>query len=77
MNEKFLHHIWLYKMYKPGLYTTIKGEPVEIIHPGFHNKDAGPDFFNAKVKIGDTLWAGNIEIHQNASDWQKHGHHQK
>ena len=33
----------------------------------------GPDFFNAKVKIGGTLWVGNIEIHK-ASDWYLHGH---
>ncbi|WP_083985203.1 DUF2851 family protein [Geofilum rubicundum] len=75
MNEHFLHHLWRFKLYQPGLYKTVKGEPIDIIHPGFHNTDAGPDFFNAKVKIGDTLWAGNIEIHQKSSDWHKHGHH--
>ncbi len=75
MNEDFLHHLWLYKLYQSGLHTTTKGEPIEFIHPGYHNTDAGPDFFNAKVKIGNTLWAGNIEIHQKSSDWFKHGHH--
>jgi len=42
---------------------------------GILNTDSGPDFFNAKIKINDTVWAGNIEIHINASDWFKHNHH--
>jgi len=74
MNEDFLHHLWLYKLYKPALYFTTNGEDLEIINPGQHNTDAGPDFFNAKIKIGNTLWAGNIEIHRKSSDWFKHGH---
>src|SRR3712207_9381922 len=58
-------------------YTTLfrsDGRGVEIIDPGLHNTDAGPDFFNAKVKIADTLWVGNVEIHDRASDWYRHGH---
>ncbi|MDE6785764.1 MAG: DUF2851 family protein, partial [Muribaculaceae bacterium] len=50
------------------------GERVRIIDPGILNKDSGPDFFNAKVKIGGKTWAGNIEIHLKASDWNRHGH---
>jgi len=74
MQEQFLHYLWKYRLYKPGLYATSQGEPLEIIHPGLHNTDSGPDFFNAKIKIGDTLWAGNVEIHQKTSDWNRHGH---
>lgn len=51
-----------------------KGELVEVIDPGLHNSNAGPDFFNAKVKIGGTLWVGNVEIHDHATDWFAHGH---
>jgi hypothetical protein len=74
MTEDFLHYLWKYKLYKPGLYSTSEGESLEIIHPGLHNSDAGPDFFNAKIKIGDTLWAGNVEIHVKASEWHRHAH---
>lgn len=74
MNEDFLHFVWKYKLMDVlNLYTT-DGEPITIISPGIHNKHAGPDFFNARLKIGQTVWAGNVEIHKNASDWYKHQH---
>lgn len=47
---------------------------MDVIDPGQHNFHQGPDFFNAKVRIGETLWVGNVEIHQRASDWMLHGH---
>ena len=56
-----------------GLQTT-DGQEVEVIDPGLHNRNSGPDFFNAKVKIDRTLWVGNIEIHDKASDWYLHHH---
>lgn len=53
---------------------TTEGEELEIIDPGLANQNQGPDFFNAKVRIGDTVWAGNVEIHLRSSDWFRHGH---
>ena len=74
MNEEFLHYLWQY--YLPGkTLTGSRKEQITILHPGQHNHDSGPDFFNGKVKVDDTLWAGNIEIHLKASDWFRHGHH--
>jgi hypothetical protein len=73
MTEDFLHYIWKYKLLKGSLKLN-NGDTIEIIHPGSHNSDAGPDFFNAKIRINDTIWAGNIEIHVNSSDWQLHNH---
>jgi hypothetical protein len=74
MTEEFLHHIWKFKLFNQIDLTTSLGEKVEILKVGDHNFDAGPDFFNARLKIGDTLWAGNVEVHVNASDWKKHAH---
>ena len=58
-----------------GLPLSLEsGERIRIIDPGMLNRDSGPDFFNAKVKIDGRTWAGNIEIHMRASDWHRHGH---
>ncbi len=74
MNEAFLHYIWQFKLYNSNdLYTT-QGEKVEIIKAGLPNLNAGPDFFNAQLKIDNTLWAGNVEIHIQSSDWFNHQH---
>lgn len=74
MKEDFLHYIWKYKLFDTLKLLTQNSEQIEIINFGLHNTDAGPDFFNGKVKIGQTTWAGNIEIHVNSSDWIKHKH---
>lgn len=73
MNENFLYYIWENRLLKADL-STVTGEPLTIVHPGFRNHDSGPDFSNAKIKIGDTLWAGSVEIHVLASDWRRHRH---
>lgn len=73
LNERFLQYVWFGKRFAPK-QTTTDGLPVEIIDTGQRNTDAGPDVFNAKVKIGGTLWAGNVEFHRRASDWMRHGH---
>lgn len=74
MQEKLLHTIWQYSLYNSVGLKTIDGEPVTVIFPGRLNSNAGPDFLEAKVKIGKTLLAGHVEMHVNSSDWDKHGH---
>lgn len=74
MNEEFLHYLWKFRLLNLEL-KTVTGDPVVVLQPGDHNKDGGPDFINARVKIGETLWAGNVEIHVLSSDWFRHGHH--
>lgn len=72
--ERLLHYVWKYKLYPATALFTTDGHPVHVIDPGIQNTDAGPDFFNAKIKIADTLWAGGVEIHEKASDWLLHHH---
>ena len=72
--EQLIHYVWKHKLFPlTGLKTT-DGQEVEVIDPGLHNHNAGPDFFNSKVKIGGTMWVGNVEIHDRASDWFLHRH---
>lgn len=73
--ERLLHYVWRHRLFPLGQLHTTSGETVEVIDPGLSNADAGPDFFNAKVRIGDTVWVGNVEIHLRSSDWVRHGHH--
>ena len=74
MKESILHYIWQQKLFVSSDMMTTDGEQIEVIDVGKLNIDAGPDFFNAKIKIGNTLWAGNVEIHLQSSDWFKHNH---
>ena len=74
--ELLLHYCWKHKLFPLKELQTTDGQEVEVIDPGLHNRHAGPDFFNAKVKINGTLWVGNVEIHQRSGDWYLHGHDQ-
>ena len=75
MTEDFLYYIWQYRLMSGDLETT-QGESIVIIDLGQRNEDSGPDFFNARLKIGNTEWAGNVEIHMRSSDWIRHKHNQ-
>ena len=72
--ERLLHYTWEHKLYAASPLMTTKGQTVTVLDPGLHNDNAGPDFFNAKIKLDDELWVGNVEIHTKSSDWQRHGH---
>ncbi len=74
MSEEFLHYIWRFQLWNTQNLTTVDGQELNVISTGQHNHDSGPDFFNAKIRIGKTMWAGNVEIHINSSDWVKHQH---
>lgn len=75
MHESVLHFVWKNRLFTPLFLKTYDGKPVEILHPGMHNRDSGPDFQNARIRIDGQLWAGNVEIHVHASHWRQHGHH--
>lgn len=72
--EFLLHYTWRHKLFPMEELRTAGGDVVEVIDPGLSNSNAGPDFFNAKLKIGGTLWVGNVEIHLRTSDWYAHHH---
>jgi hypothetical protein len=74
MKEDFLHYLWLYKKFDFANLKTISNKSLTIINSGQYTQLAGPDFFNAQIKIENQKWAGNIEIHINSSDWYLHNH---
>ena len=73
MREEFLYYLWENRLTDKDLKTT-EGEAVEVVATGYRNTDSGPDFLEAKIQIGDKLWAGHVEIHVKTSDWNRHGH---
>jgi hypothetical protein len=74
MKEELLHFIWKFRLYNHIDLQTVAAEKVSVKNPGLHNKIQGPDFSEASITIGQTLWAGNVEIHQKTSDFVKHNH---
>jgi hypothetical protein len=76
MQEKVLHYLWKYRLFDSSDLLNGDGQKVEVYSVGTHNTDkGGPDFLNAHIKIGDTHWYGNIELHLKSSDWILHQHH--
>lgn len=73
--EELLHYIWKFRLFDRKGLACHRGEKIQIIKPGRHNHDSGPDFESAELRIDDTFWAGNIEIHLRSSDWERHLHH--
>lgn len=74
MNEDFLHYVWKYKLFSINNLRTTLQEELQIVKAGTHNKNAGPDFLNAKLNIDTQTWVGNVEIHLKSSDWYAHKH---
>ena len=73
MTEAFLQYVWQHQLMGRQLVST-DGRPVNVIRAGELNRDAGPDFFNARIAVDGMEWAGNVEVHVRASDWNLHHH---
>ena len=74
MNERVIQYIWQFQLFNKTELATTNGEAVTVIHPGQFNTNQGPDFINARIKIGNTTWAGTVELHIRTSDWKRHRH---
>jgi hypothetical protein len=74
MSEAFLHYLWQFQYFDKTELKTTAGESIQVFHPGYRNSHAGPDFANARIKIGDMEWVGSAEIHIQASGWMEHKH---
>src|SRR5688572_30557842 len=74
MNEVFLAYVWKFQYFDKTKLTGSGGESIAVLRTGVQNFNAGPDFLNASIRVGDLIWAGAVELHVKASDWQKHRH---
>ena len=75
MKESFLHFVWQYLHFDVRHLTIASGEALQIIRQGNYQTNAGPDFENCEVRIGEVRMVGNVEIHLKSSDWERHQHH--
>jgi len=74
MKEDFIAYIWKFQSFANKKLSSVQGEQIQVQYAGQENKNSGPDFFNAQLRIGDQKWAGNVELHVKSSDWYVHGH---
>jgi hypothetical protein len=74
VKEEFLHYLWKYSLYDPESLIDPDGNQILVIYPGEYNRDSGPDFFNSRISLAKTMWAGNVEIHTCSSNFDLHGH---
>ncbi len=74
MKEAFLHYVWRTRRFDRSALQVSSGQQLEVLHFGNYNTGNGPDFSEGRVRIGDTVWAGHIEMHLKSSDWHHHRH---
>lgn len=74
IKEDFLHYLWNFQLFTNRELVTLQKEKIIVLKQGKQNNNSGPDFFNAKIIINKQVWAGNVEIHLNSSDWYIHNH---
>lgn len=74
MKERLLHFIWQHKLFNTRELHTVQGEPITMLDFGTYNRHGGPDFLQARIRLGDIVLAGSVELHVLASDWKAHGH---
>ena len=75
MKEDFLLFIWQQQYFDKAKLRTVQGQELNVIDPGSRNQQAGPDFHQARIKLGKKVWIGEVEIHIKSSDWNTHRHH--
>ncbi len=74
ITERLLQYIWQFQYFNSKDLRTTDGALLQVIHPGLYNTNQGPDFTGAKIRSGNTVWAGSIELHINTSHWKDHKH---
>ncbi|GIV32561.1 MAG: hypothetical protein KatS3mg031_0096 [Chitinophagales bacterium] len=74
MTEELLQYIWQHRLFHYADLRSTAGERLSVVSPGVLNRDAGPDFTQARIKVNDHVLVGNVEIHLKTSDWKRHRH---
>ncbi len=73
--EALVHDLWAHQQFDTAALSTTDGRTVRVVDPGQPNTDAGADFREAHLRIGDLEWHGDVEIHTTSGTWFAHDHH--
>jgi len=74
ISESFLRSLWNERFFSKLQLHTTSSLTIEILEYGILNNDSGPDFLNAKIKIGKVIYRGDVEFHTSTSAWNTHNH---
>lgn len=74
MNEDYLQYIWRFQYLPHSTLACTSGRELTVLHAGHWNRHGGPDFLEAKLRIGRETWVGSVEVHIRSSDWHRHQH---
>jgi hypothetical protein len=74
INEEFLHFVWKFQFFDFSNLQSTTQNAIQVVNAGLYNQNSGPDFLNARIRIDDILWCGDVELHVNSSDWYAHNH---
>jgi len=66
--------VWQQQCFNASALRTSDGKIVEILSPGDPNTDGGPDFLNARIRVGEVTYYGDVELHRDARSWAEHHH---
>lgn len=73
--ERVLQLVWLRQRLQREALRTFDGSPVAVLHPGFWNREPGPDFRGAVIQFGDERpVTTDVEVDLLPSAWHQHGH---
>lgn len=76
LKERHLHFIWRNLLFNSERLLTEDGISLNIVHPGFPEREGGPDFTDARLRFGGgaATSVGDVELHLYPSGWNEHGH---
>jgi len=75
MSERDLRLFWEQQHLDATRLRTTDGRRVVVYAPGTENTDGGPDFRDARIRIGNTTYVGDVEVHLRTGQWRAHRHH--
>ena len=75
ITEDLVKFLWKYRLFTSVSLKPFRGKEWKSLPRGTLIPTPDPTFSTREVKLDGVLWAGNVEVHTDSSDWERHGHH--